>query len=150
MPEAAILTASDNCTEVVVVFTEDTLATECDHVYTLTRTWVADDGCGHSISHSQTVEVTDTAAPVFSGLDGVENGGTVTVPYNSIFGEVILPVLLDPVANDLCGTPVACDEGANDALNLHLGCCRGPRFGFDLPRGRPNARRQQPLHDRRR
>ena len=125
VPEAATLTASDNCTEVVVVFTEDTLATGCDNVYTLTRTWVADDGCGHSISHSQTVEVTDIAAPVFSGLDGVENGDTVTVPYNSIFGEVILPVLLDPVANDLCGTPVACDEGANDALNLTLGAAVG-------------------------
>ena len=125
VPEAATLTASDNCTDMVVVFTEDTLATECDNVYTLTRTWVADDGCGHSISHSQTVEVTDTSVPVFSGLDGVENGGTVTVPYNSIFGEVILPVLLDPVANDLCGTPVACDEGANDALNLTLGAAVG-------------------------
>ena len=125
VPEAAILTASDNCTDMVVVFTEDTLATGCDNVYTLTRTWVADDGCGHSISHSQTVEVTDTSVPVFSGLEGVANGGTVTVPYNSIFGEVILPVLLDPVANDLCGTPVPCDEGANEVLNLTLGAAVG-------------------------
>ena len=125
VPEAATLTASDNCTDMVVVFTEDTLATGCDNVYTLTRTWVADDGCGHSISHSQTVEVTDTSVPVFSGLEGVANGGTVTVPYNSIFGEVILPVLLDPVANDLCGTPVPCDEGANEALNLTLGAAVG-------------------------
>ncbi len=125
VPAAAILTASDNCADVVVVFTEDTLSTDCNHVYTLTRTWVADDGCGHSVSHSQTVEVTDTSVPEFTGLDGVENGGTVTVPYNSIFGEVILPVLLDPVANDLCGTPVACDEGANEALNLALGAAVG-------------------------
>ena len=125
VPEAATLTASDNCTEVVVLFTEDTLATGCDNVYTLTRTWVADDGCGHSVSHSQIVEVTDTLAPEFSGLSGVENGGTVTVPYNSIFGEVVLPVLLDPEASDLCGTPVVCDEGANEALNLTLGAAVG-------------------------
>ena len=72
VPAAAILTASDNCADVVVVFTEDTLSTDCDHVYTLTRTWVADDGCGHSVSHSQTVEVTDTSVPVFSGLEGGE------------------------------------------------------------------------------
>ena len=125
VPQAATLTASDNCTEVVVVFTEDTLATGCDNVYTLTRTWAADDGCGHIISHTQTVEVTDVSVPEFSGLAGVENGATVTVPYNSIFGEVVLPVLLDPVANDLCGTPLTCDEGANEALNLTLGTAVG-------------------------
>ena len=52
------------------------------------------------------------------------------MPYNSIFGEVVLPVLLDPVANDLCGTPVACDEGANEVQPC-VGCGGGPRFGFD-------------------
>ena len=74
-------------------------ATECDQAYTLTRTWVADDGCGHVVSHTQTVEVVDTTAPGFFALNGIENGDTVTVPYNSAFGEVILPVLLDPVAS---------------------------------------------------
>ena len=125
VPEAAILTASDNCTAVEVVFSEDTLATECDQAYTLTRTWVADDGCGHVVSHTQTVEVVDTTAPSFFALNGIENGDTVTVPYNSAFGEVVLPVLLDPVASDLCGTPVVCDEGANNALNLTLAATVG-------------------------
>ena len=125
VPEAAILTASDNCTDVEVVFSEDTLATECDQAYTLTRTWVADDGCGPVLSHTQTVEVVDTTAPSFFALNGIENGDTVTVPYNSAFGEVILPVLLDPVASDLCGTPVVCDEGANNALNLTLAATVG-------------------------
>ena len=47
------------------------------------------------------------------------------MPYNSAFGEVVLPVLLDPVASDLCGTPVVCDEGANNALNLTLAATVG-------------------------
>ena len=44
VPAAAILTASDNCADVMVVFTEDTLSTDCDHVYTLTaRGWPTTD-----------------------------------------------------------------------------------------------------------
>ena len=53
VPEAATLTATDNCSTVEVVFSEDTIATECDQAYTLTRTWIADDGCGHVVSHTK-------------------------------------------------------------------------------------------------
>src|SRR5258706_28369 len=40
----------------------------CAGKYSVTRTWTAKDACGNSSTASQTVNVTDTAAPAISAL----------------------------------------------------------------------------------
>ncbi len=64
VPLAPVLTATDTCdSEVSVSYTE--LATnDCSGI---TRTWVAVDDCGNSITHTQNITVTDTTDPVITG-----------------------------------------------------------------------------------
>lgn len=66
IPAAAELTALDNCDDLVVAFSEDTVSSEC--VTTFTRNWIASDCSGNTIEHSQLVVVTDDVAPIFTDL----------------------------------------------------------------------------------
>ena len=62
--DPATLTATDNCdTEIIVVFEEVKTDGSCASDYTLTRTWTATDACENTITHSQTITVTDTTVP---------------------------------------------------------------------------------------
>jgi len=66
VPEAATITASDNCDEdVTVVFNESTEEGECEGSYTLIRTWTATDDCQNVSVLVQTINVEDTTAPIF-------------------------------------------------------------------------------------
>ena len=69
IPEAAMLTASDNCDAIDVVFMEETTAVVCENTFTLTRTWTASDCSGNTTEYVQTVQVFDTTAPVFQSHD---------------------------------------------------------------------------------
>ena len=67
VPEAAIVTATDNCDDdVEVTFLEERIDGECDGCYILTRTWTATDDCGNSTSAIQVITVQDTTAPSIS------------------------------------------------------------------------------------
>lgn len=66
IPAAAVLTAVDNCDDIVVAYSEDTLSSAC--VTTFTRNWVATDCSGNTVEHMQEVVVTDDVAPTFSAL----------------------------------------------------------------------------------
>ncbi len=61
------LTATDNCSgSATITFLGETQAPGiCPIIYTLTRTWRADDGCGNSSTVTQLVQVRDTYAPQF-------------------------------------------------------------------------------------
>jgi hypothetical protein len=63
VPAAAVLTATDNCQDVSVSFSESREDGDCDANYTLTRTWSVADDCGNASSHTQTLTVQDTTAP---------------------------------------------------------------------------------------
>lgn len=63
IPEAETLTASDNCDNVTVEFTEDMTNGACLGDQILSRTWTATDSCGNSVSHTQIITVSDTTAP---------------------------------------------------------------------------------------
>ena len=66
VPTAVVLTATDNCTTAqTVVYTETRTNGSCPNNYTLARVWTATDACGNVVSHTQTLTVQDTTAPVF-------------------------------------------------------------------------------------
>ena len=64
--DAAVLTASDNCSDVEVIFTADTLAGDCPNRYTVTRNWYVEDACGNSNSHQQIITVVDDTEPIWN------------------------------------------------------------------------------------
>ncbi|MFK2820785.1 gliding motility-associated C-terminal domain-containing protein, partial [Flavobacteriaceae sp. LMIT009] len=68
VPDAATLTATDNCEgSVEVNFSESITGQddECPSEYEIVRTWTTEDACGNVSEHVQTINVTDTTAPVF-------------------------------------------------------------------------------------
>ncbi|WP_444542648.1 HYR-like domain-containing protein, partial [Flavobacterium orientale] len=106
VPAAAVLTATDNCSDATVEFTEVITPGDCPGKYLVTRTWTATDCAGNSVSHTQKINVEDTIAPTFVGqlppssltvecdniptpevLTAIDNCGTATV----IFFEAIIP-----------------------------------------------------------
>ncbi|MCH2199670.1 MAG: T9SS type A sorting domain-containing protein [Flavobacteriales bacterium] len=63
IPEVAVVTATDNCTEdLTVSFIEETIDQECG--YLIIRTWSVHDECNNTTSESQVISVVDTTAPV--------------------------------------------------------------------------------------
>jgi len=67
IPQAANVTASDNCGGALTVeFSEEIVKseTQCAQNYTIVRVWVAKDCADNMISHTQTINVVDTTAPV--------------------------------------------------------------------------------------
>ncbi|WP_424494028.1 HYR domain-containing protein [Salinimicrobium sp. GXAS 041] len=66
IPEAATLTAEDNC-GVEVIFSEEMEASDCASEYLLTRTWTATDSNDNSIVHTQIIYVEDNVAPALTG-----------------------------------------------------------------------------------
>ena len=62
---AETYTVSD-LSEVDVDVTEEILPGDCPQAMTVVRTYLATDECGNSTSLTQTIEIVDTTAPVFS------------------------------------------------------------------------------------
>ena len=99
VPVPAVLTASDNCdNNVQITFNEERHNNEggCLANYSLIRTWVATDCAGNSVSHSQTITVQDTIAPI----------PNVEIPsvLNVNCGEI--PPVPEIIFNDNCSTNV--------------------------------------------
>ncbi|MBC8883017.1 hypothetical protein H9X57_05260 [Flavobacterium piscinae] len=63
VPTVATLTATDNCGEASVAFTESTEQGQCANAYVVTRTWTATDECGNETTHTQIITVQDTVSP---------------------------------------------------------------------------------------
>lgn len=60
-------TATDNCNNApAVTFTDATVAGICAQERTITRTWLATDGCGNSSTCNQTIVVNDSQAPAIT------------------------------------------------------------------------------------
>ncbi|MDD7885669.1 gliding motility-associated C-terminal domain-containing protein [Flavivirga sp. 57AJ16] len=66
LPQADVLTASNSCGNIDVIFTETRTDGNCPNRYSLLRTWTATNICGVSATHSQTVTVTDNTPPVLT------------------------------------------------------------------------------------
>ncbi|MFN0031665.1 MAG: hypothetical protein ACKVOR_05860, partial [Flavobacteriales bacterium] len=65
VPEPEEVTASDNCHDATVTYSQ-TMTEGCP--YTIIRTWVANDGCGNTATHVQTITVVDTQDPWLIGV----------------------------------------------------------------------------------
>ena len=104
VPDAATLTATDNCSDATVTYNEVRTDGDCPSNYTLERTWTATDACGNETAHTQTITVQDTTAPTFVEAlpadatvecDAVPTAETLTATDNCegsvdvIFSEVI-------------------------------------------------------------
>ena len=59
-------TASDNCGEVTIEVSSETIAGDAAGNYTVVRTFTATDDAGNSTSAQQTITVQDTTAPELS------------------------------------------------------------------------------------
>ncbi len=92
---------SDACSEVFVAFAESISGDpDCEH--SIIRTWTATDGCGNSVSKSQTIEIVDTEGPVITVVNpmlaDVPNGGEI-VMYNCDNPQV---AMADIEVSDCC------------------------------------------------
>ena len=67
VPAVPPITASDTCdANVAVIFSESRTEGTCANNYQLRRTWSATDACGNNATHTQTITIRDTMAPVQS------------------------------------------------------------------------------------
>jgi gliding motility-associated-like protein/uncharacterized repeat protein (TIGR01451 family) len=75
IPDIVTLMAMDGCDDnPSITFGEMINSGNCDHFYTIVRTWTATDDCGNATSVTQLVSVRDTEAPM---IVGVPNDATV-------------------------------------------------------------------------
>ncbi|MEZ4961588.1 MAG: SdrD B-like domain-containing protein [Saprospiraceae bacterium] len=68
VPPVATVTATDNCDLNVDLSFVETISNNCP--FKITRTWVATDDCGNSISGSQVITLIDNLAPSISNVPG--------------------------------------------------------------------------------
>jgi hypothetical protein len=99
IPAVVDVTASDLCDDNVTVAFSQTQTAGCPYV--ITRTWVATDDCGNSVTATQLINVIDTTAPVLSSYPA-------DMTYEC--GDII-PAALVLTATDNCFTAtVSFDE----------------------------------------
>jgi len=72
---------------------QTTANSQCPGTYQIRRTWRATDACGNSTVATQTIQVSDNGAPVFTFVPG-----PITIECNTP-----LPPLVNPTASDACG-----------------------------------------------
>ena len=81
IPPVVNPTANDNCSgPITPTFVETRINGNCPFNYTLQRVWIVTDACANSASATQIVTVTDTEAPVFSGVPANANAACDNVP----------------------------------------------------------------------
>ncbi|SHM84155.1 gliding motility-associated C-terminal domain-containing protein [Flavobacterium chilense] len=101
IPEAMILTATDNCSTAVVNYTETKEEGDCSSRYSLMRTWVASDSCGNENKFVQTINVSclpniyNAISPNSDGLndtfkiEGIDCFPNNTVKIYNRYGVVV-------------------------------------------------------------
>ncbi|WP_400080000.1 Ig-like domain-containing protein [Winogradskyella sp. R77965] len=83
-----VLTATDQCGDANVTFSEIRTNGDCENNYTLLRQWVATDQCGNTTTRNLTINVTDTSSPTFTAPDDITVQCDVDVNDLTIVGDV--------------------------------------------------------------
>jgi hypothetical protein len=128
VPEECGVTARDNCDQdIEVIVTETITKGDCQHNYTLIRTWTATDGAGNVATATQHIQVYDNTPPVLVGAPtnsvnfqcAVSTAPIVTATDNAdnkvevIFTETLeqgdnfITVTRTWTATDACGNSVS-------------------------------------------
>ena len=94
IPEAATLTATDNCSTATVAYSQAISNVVCAGTYKITRTWTATDECGNGVTVTQDINVVDNIDPTFNEATPVE----VFVSCDAVPTAAVL------TASDSCGT----------------------------------------------
>ncbi len=80
-PVFAVATATDGCGSAFTLASSDvTTPGACAGSYSVTRTWTATDGCGNSSTASQTINVQDVTAPVFTSVPSDVTATCTNIP----------------------------------------------------------------------
>lgn len=93
IPTPASLTATDNCGTASVNFFESVTSGSCPQEETITRIWVANDGCGNTDTVMRLITVQDTFVPVFDSLP----------PSDTTVNCDEVPPAVTLTASDTCG-----------------------------------------------
>ncbi len=93
VPSAPTVTASDNCSNILMVDYNETIGSGCP--YFITRSWSVTDNCGNIATETQTITVDDITDPVLVGIPA-----DITVECNAI------PSVAVPIATDNCDTNI--------------------------------------------
>ncbi|MFV8344422.1 gliding motility-associated C-terminal domain-containing protein [Flavobacterium sp. XS2P39] len=94
VPEFAQASATDACgSDFQLTFVDITTNGQCAGSYAVTRTWTATDACGNTATASQTINVSDTTAPIIAALP---EASTISCPA--------LPEFAQASATDACGS----------------------------------------------
>ncbi len=81
IPNAETLTATDNCGDAIVTVKDEITEGDCPNSYIISRIWTATDECGLMTTHTQTITVEDTEAPVPSStFDETLNVSCTDIP----------------------------------------------------------------------
>ena len=83
IPAPAVVTATDNCSEVQISMTSSIVEVDaCSYI--LVRTWTATDACGNDVSYSQQLNVVDTTNPTLVGVPANATVACDNVPAAAI------------------------------------------------------------------
>ncbi|MGB4937440.1 MAG: PA domain-containing protein, partial [Ferruginibacter sp.] len=97
---ASTVIADDECSGVLITFTEQVIPGSCPNNYSKVITWTATDGCGNATTKSQTITVVDNTPPTFTAPPNI------TIPFTSTCGYDSSPANAGDVTNehDNCST----------------------------------------------
>ena len=131
VPEAPVMTMSDNCTEtdnISLTFAETTTIDfmACDAEYLITRTWEATDEAGNTNTLTQLITVVDNTAPTFVALPD-------TVSFENdlnICGSLLSFDLTGDDATDNCSDTLT--YSYNLPENGNLGFANGDTLLFEV------------------
>ena len=110
VPTPPTQTATDNCGTATVTYSETKTNVLCINRFTLTRKWIATDGCGNTAGRSQVILVNDIEVPRVTGISA---DPVVLWPPNHKMRDVTI----NYTATDNCGATSILSVSSSDPIN---------------------------------
>ena len=110
IPAPATQSAADNCGSATISYSETKTNVQCVNRFTLTRKWIASDGCGNTASRTQVINVYDDEAP---NVTAVSATPVVLWPPNHKMRDV----RIDYTVADNCGVTSTLEVSSSDPVN---------------------------------